>query len=70
MRNNRATLDRLFADKAIDLQESPLLNQCPPLTRLGVDFDKVEGMLLGLAVGDALVSSLTLSAMNSRYLLY
>lgn len=51
---NRATLQRLFADDAIDLQESPILDLGPPLSRLGVDFDKVEGMLLGLAVGDAL----------------
>jgi ADP-ribosyl-[dinitrogen reductase] hydrolase len=51
---NRATLQRLFAEEAIDLQESSILDQVPPLSRLGVDFDKVEGMLLGLAVGDAL----------------
>ena len=54
MQTNRATLKRLFAEKAIDLQESPILDQGPSLPRLGVDFDKVEGMLLGLAVGDAL----------------
>jgi len=51
---NRATLQRLFAEDAIDLQESPILDQGPPLSRVGVDFDKAEGMLLGLAVGDAL----------------
>jgi hypothetical protein len=54
MQNNRATLRRLFAENAIDLQEAPLLDHGPPLPRIGVDFDKVEGMLLGLAVGDAL----------------
>jgi len=34
MQNNRATLKRLFAEEAIDLQESPILDQGPPLPRL------------------------------------
>jgi ADP-ribosyl-[dinitrogen reductase] hydrolase len=54
MTENRIVLDRLFAGAAIDLQRGPLLDQTPPISPHGVDFDKVEGMLLGLAVGDAL----------------
>src|SRR4051794_38795746 len=51
---NRVMLDRLFAEQGIDLQRGPILDQAPSVHANGVDFAKVEGMLLGLAVGDAL----------------
>ena len=54
MLSNRATLDHLFDEEGIDLQRSPFLHQVPPALGPSMDFDKVEGMLLGLAVGDAL----------------
>jgi ADP-ribosylglycohydrolase len=54
MTANRVVLDRLFAEGGIDLHKGPLLDQTPPISPHGVEFDKVEGMLLGLAVGDAL----------------
>ena len=54
MASNRITLDRLFDEGGVDLQRSPFLHQAPPALSRSMDFAKVEGMLLGLAVGDAL----------------
>jgi len=53
---NHATLHRLLADRGIALEPAPLLDVPPrtldvPRERLR---DRVEGMLLGLAIGDAL----------------
>jgi len=53
---NHATLQRLLAERRIALEPAPLLNVPPrtldtPRERLR---DRVEGMLLGLAIGDAL----------------
>lgn len=52
--SNRETLERLFAERLIDIRRSPLFDTPPPALPAGLDFDRVEGMLLGLAVGDSL----------------
>jgi ADP-ribosylglycohydrolase len=51
---NRAILDQLWAQGGIDLERSPLFDISPVGA---VDFDRVEGMLLGLAIGNALGES-------------
>ncbi|MGB5575270.1 MAG: ADP-ribosylglycohydrolase family protein [Thermoanaerobaculia bacterium] len=51
---NRATLDQLLEDGAIDIQASELFETQPSPLPAELSFSKVEGMLLGLAVGDAL----------------
>lgn len=47
-------LDRLSEQGAIEIERSPLFDQVPSGP---VDFDRVEGMLLGLAIGNALGES-------------
>lgn len=54
MRDNRRVLADLFAGKRIRLEQSPFLAEAPPSLPHPFDFDRVEGMLLCLAVGDAL----------------
>ncbi len=58
MRNpmsNLETLAWLFETGAIELRRGPLFDEAPPaLPRGAVLRDRVEGMLLGLAIGDAL----------------
>jgi ADP-ribosylglycohydrolase len=51
---NRKTLERLLANEAIDIQATDLFDSAPSPLPAGLSFSKVEGMLLGLAVGDAL----------------
>jgi ADP-ribosyl-[dinitrogen reductase] hydrolase len=51
---NRETLEFLFAGKLIDIRRSALFDTAPPELPTDLDFDRVEGMLLGLAVGDSL----------------
>jgi len=51
---NRETLEHLFETGAIELKRSPLFDQAPTPLGPGYDFDRVEGMMLGLAVGYAL----------------
>ena len=53
---NRQTLEWLFEHDKINRVRSDFLDHMPdPSTT--VDWDKVEGMLLGLAIGDALGTS-------------
>jgi len=54
MSNNRDTLDRLLRSGGIALERSPLFDQDPDPLPSAFDFDKIEGMMLGLAIGDAL----------------
>jgi hypothetical protein len=51
---NRELLDTLFVSKRIDLSWSPLLDSSPSPVAEGFDFNRVEGMMLGLAIGDSL----------------
>jgi ADP-ribosyl-[dinitrogen reductase] hydrolase len=54
MRDNGQILDHLFETNQIDLARGALFDTPPgPITR-DLDLDRVEGMMLGLAVGDAL----------------
>ena len=50
---NRQTLEWLFEQAKINLVRSDFLDHVPEPSG-SVDWDKVEGMLLGLAIGDAL----------------
>lgn len=49
-----ALLERLFAAQAIALRRSPLFDTQPEPLPASFAFERVEGMLLGLAIGDAL----------------
>jgi ADP-ribosylglycohydrolase len=57
MSTNRETLQWLFGEDKISVAWSPLFTEKPepPLAKL--DWDRVDGMLLGLAIGDALGAS-------------
>lgn len=52
--SNRALLDQFFATGAIQLNRTSLFDKAPPPLPEKVNWDKVEGMLLGIAIGDAL----------------
>ena len=54
MSENRETLERLFQSGDIALVRSALLDQSPGPLPSTFSFDKIEGMMLGLAIGDAL----------------
>jgi ADP-ribosylglycohydrolase len=54
MIDNTNLLKQLLANGTIRLRESELLYQRPPLLPDSFRFEKVEGMLLGLAIGDSL----------------
>ncbi|NPV08562.1 MAG: ADP-ribosylglycohydrolase family protein [Anaerolineae bacterium] len=51
---NREVLESLLAGRSIDLSRGALLDYAPGPMRKDLSFERVEGMLLGLAVGDAL----------------
>lgn len=52
--SNRQTLEHLFATGAIRLRRGRLFDTAPGPLPTTVAWDRVEGMLLGLAIGDAL----------------
>jgi ADP-ribosyl-[dinitrogen reductase] hydrolase len=54
MLDNTALLHSLLSQGQIALQEAPFLAQAPLPMPAGWDFARAEGMLLGLAIGDAL----------------
>ena len=54
MDTNRDLLNHLFDDGQIDLARGALFDSPPPPMPAGLSFDRVEGMMLGLAIGDAL----------------
>jgi len=54
MRGNAELLERLFASGVIDLRRGELFDRCPPSLPTAFDWDRIDGMLLGLAIGDAL----------------
>jgi len=51
---NRAFLLDLIQRGAIEMDHAPLLDAPPPLLPADFDFERVDGMMLGLAIGDAL----------------
>lgn len=57
METNRHVLEHLFATGQIHLTRSTLFDTPPPPLLATFDFERVEGMLLGLAIGDALGNS-------------
>ena len=52
--DNATLLGRLFASGGIDLRRGELFDQSPAPLPTTFDWDRVDGMLLGLAIGDAL----------------
>jgi ADP-ribosyl-[dinitrogen reductase] hydrolase len=52
--DNPELLDWLFASGGIDLCRGELFARYPPPLPTALDWDRVDGMLLGLAIGDAL----------------
>jgi ADP-ribosylglycohydrolase len=57
MIDNRALLAQLMAEGRLDIARGALFDETPPPLPEGFDFDRVEGMLLGLAIGDSLGNS-------------
>ena len=54
MDNNKQTLHDLFQTHQINLRRGTLFDAPPGPMPASLDFDRVEGMMLGLAIGDAL----------------
>ena len=54
MIDNRQLLDELITQGDVRIARGSVLSQSPPLLPPDFSFDRVEGMLLGLAIGDAL----------------
>jgi ADP-ribosyl-[dinitrogen reductase] hydrolase len=52
--DNSSLLNHLLDQEKIALEPAPLLNRAPSALPEDWDFERVEGMLLGLAIGDAL----------------
>ena len=52
--SNGRRLRQLLGDRQIELHPGSLLDSQPPALPPGFDFDRVEGMMLGLAIGDSL----------------
>jgi ribA/ribD-fused uncharacterized protein len=51
---NRRILESLLREEAVEIVESPFLRSAPFPLEPRFNFDKIEGMLLGLAIGDSL----------------
>ncbi len=51
---NRETLEQLFCEGSISLVRGTIFDQTPAPLPAGFDVAKVEAMMLGMAVGDAL----------------
>ncbi len=54
MATNRETLDWLFGQGHIDLRRGAIFDSVPGAMPEDFDFGRVEGMMLGLAIGDSL----------------
>ncbi len=54
MGTNREVLDRLFDEGRIKVERGALFDHDPRPLPADLDFDRVRGMMLGLAIGDAL----------------
>lgn len=51
---NHQILEHLFSTGQVNLRRGPLFDSGPQPIGPGVDFGRIEGMMLGLAIGDAL----------------
>src|SRR5690349_5088272 len=54
VRSNARILDNLFASVAVRIKNAPFISAVPAPLPADFDFDRIEGMMLGLAIGDAL----------------
>jgi len=54
MKSNREILDELFKEEAIDIRRGPIFETPVEPAADDFDFGRIEGMMLGLAVGDSL----------------
>lgn len=54
MKNNRDVLEELFKRQKIALRRSSIFDSSPAPMPQDFDFGRVEGMMLGLAIGDSL----------------
>jgi ADP-ribosylglycohydrolase len=54
MPTNQEFLEHLFKSGQIDIRRGPIFDAAPGPIPTSLDFDRVEGMMLGLAIGDAL----------------
>ena len=54
MASNKTILDEMFARNKIDLRRGDLFDSSPDPMPEDFDFGRVEGMMLGLAIGDSL----------------
>jgi len=54
MYNNRNTLENLFKNKKIDVKRGSVFDVLPGAMPDSFKFERIEGMMLGLAIGDAL----------------
>jgi ADP-ribosyl-[dinitrogen reductase] hydrolase len=54
MTSNRETLDHLFATGRIDIRRGPLFDTPPESPACPLNWSRINGMMLGLAIGDAL----------------
>ncbi|HAA55942.1 MAG TPA: ADP-ribosylglycohydrolase [Myxococcales bacterium] len=54
MRDNRTTLEDLFTHEAIDVKRGDIFDDIRPGILEKTDVDAIEGMMWGLAIGDAL----------------
>lgn len=55
MNRNKQTLDFLFENRQINLRRGSIFDVSPGPMPEDMSFGRVEGMMLGLAIGDALV---------------
>lgn len=62
--NNRQTLKHLFKNQLIDIKGSNIFDNTPIPMPIEFNYDRIEGMMLGLAIGDAL--GITTEGMRAR----
>ena len=54
MGTNMEKLDNLFEGSKIDIKKSELFDKSPEPSYGTLDFDRIDGMMLALAIGDSL----------------
>ena len=52
--NNKSKLEKLFQNRKIECNRSALFDNSVDAKPSNFDFGRIEGMLLGVAIGDAL----------------